>query len=215
MSDEKPRVAVCPGSYDPVTNGHVDIITRASRVFDKVIVGVVNQPIRKQKTLFTAEERKDFLEQALAELDNVEVEVFSNLLVEFAQENGATRDRQGPARDLRLRVRVRDEPAQPQARPGDRVDVHLRLGQLQLPLLDRASRRWPPSAATSATWCPARSRRSLAERLKRWPLARLPGHVGRRLQFAAREARNRGSGYSGPRKLWRTNGRTRTHRQAR
>ena len=67
MSEAKPRVAVCPGSYDPVTNGHVDIITRASNVFDRVVVGVVNQPIRKQKTLFTAEERKDFLEQALAD----------------------------------------------------------------------------------------------------------------------------------------------------
>ena len=90
MSAQKPRIAICPGSYDPVTNGHVDIITRASRVFDKVIVGVVNQPIRKQKTLFTAEERKAFLEQATSELANVEVEVFSNLLVDFAQENGAT-----------------------------------------------------------------------------------------------------------------------------
>jgi len=90
VSAEKPRIAICPGSYDPVTNGHVDIITRASRVFDKVIVGVVDQPIRKQKTLFTAAERKDFLAQALAELENVEVEVFSNLLVEFAQQNGAT-----------------------------------------------------------------------------------------------------------------------------
>ena len=86
----KPMVAICPGSYDPVTNGHVDIITRASRVFEKVIVGVVDQPIRKQKTLFTAEERKAFLEEAIAELPNVEVQVFSNLLVEFAQENGAT-----------------------------------------------------------------------------------------------------------------------------
>ncbi len=90
MSDAKPRVAVCPGSYDPVTNGHVDIITRASRVFDRVVVGVVDQPIRKQKTLFTAEERKDFLAQATAQLDNVEVKVFSNLLVDFAQENQAT-----------------------------------------------------------------------------------------------------------------------------
>ena len=90
MSEAKPRVAVCPGSYDPVTNGHVDIITRASRVFEKVIVGVVDQPIRKQKTLFTAEERKAFLDQALTELDNVEVQVFSNLLVDFAQENGAS-----------------------------------------------------------------------------------------------------------------------------
>ena len=83
-------VAICPGSYDPVTNGHLDIIGRSARVFDKVIVGVVDQPVRKQKTLFTGEERKAFLEDATSDLGNVEVEVFSNLLVEFAQENGAT-----------------------------------------------------------------------------------------------------------------------------
>jgi pantetheine-phosphate adenylyltransferase len=90
MSDENPRVAVCPGSYDPVTNGHLDVITRASRVFDKVVVGVVNNPVRKEKTLFTAEERKKFIEDATADLGNVEVGVMSNLLVEFAREHGAT-----------------------------------------------------------------------------------------------------------------------------
>jgi pantetheine-phosphate adenylyltransferase len=90
MSEDNPRVAVCPGSYDPVTNGHLDVITRAARVFDKVVVGVVNNPMRKQKTLFTAEERKKFIEDATAELGNVEVGVMSNLLVEFARENGAT-----------------------------------------------------------------------------------------------------------------------------
>jgi pantetheine-phosphate adenylyltransferase len=89
VSPDKPSVAICPGSYDPVTNGHIDIITRASRVFDKVVVGVVNQPVRKQKTLFTAEERQSFLKQATSDLANVEVEVFSNLLVEFAREQGA------------------------------------------------------------------------------------------------------------------------------
>ncbi len=90
MSEENPRVAICPGSYDPVTNGHLDVITRASRVFDKVVVGVVNNPVRKEKTLFTAEERKAFIEEATAELGNVEVGVMTNLLVEFARENGAT-----------------------------------------------------------------------------------------------------------------------------
>ena len=85
------RVAICPGTYDPVTNGHLDIISRAARVFDKVVVGVVNRPVRKQSTLFDAQERKAFLEQAVAEngLDNVEVAVFSTLLVNFAQEHGA------------------------------------------------------------------------------------------------------------------------------
>jgi pantetheine-phosphate adenylyltransferase len=90
VSEESPRIAVCPGSYDPVTNGHLDVIGRAARVFDKVIVGVVNQPVRKQQTLFTAEERKRFIEEATADLGNVEVGVMSNLLVEFAREQGAS-----------------------------------------------------------------------------------------------------------------------------
>jgi pantetheine-phosphate adenylyltransferase len=77
---------VCPGSYDPVTHGHLDIITRTSSAFERVVVGVVNNPLRKQKTLFTSEERKAFIEEATAELGNVEVRIFSNLLVEFARE---------------------------------------------------------------------------------------------------------------------------------
>ena len=89
MSEEKPRVAVCPGSYDPVTNGHLDVISRAAKVFDRVVVGVVNNPVRKEKTLFTAEERRAFIEDATAELGNVEVGVMSNLLVDFARDHGA------------------------------------------------------------------------------------------------------------------------------
>jgi pantetheine-phosphate adenylyltransferase len=88
MSPEGP-VAVCPGSYDPVTNGHLDIIERASSVFERVVVGVVNQPVRKAKTLFTAEERKGFLLQATEKLGNVEIEVFDTLLVDFARKRGA------------------------------------------------------------------------------------------------------------------------------
>ena len=87
---EGDRVAVCPGSYDPVTNGHIDIITRAARIFDRVVVGVVRQPVRKEKTLFTGDERREFIRDATAELGNVEVEVFSNLLVDFARDHGAT-----------------------------------------------------------------------------------------------------------------------------
>ena len=90
MSDG--RVAICPGTYDPVTNGHLDIIGRAARVFDRVVVGVVNQPVRKQTTLFDAAERQRFIEQAIADngLGNVVVSAFSVLLVEFAREHGAT-----------------------------------------------------------------------------------------------------------------------------
>jgi pantetheine-phosphate adenylyltransferase len=87
---ERNGTVVCPGSYDPVTNGHLDIISRTSAVFERVVVGVVNNPLRKQKTLFASEERKAFIEEATAELGNVEVRIFSNLLVEFARELEAT-----------------------------------------------------------------------------------------------------------------------------
>jgi pantetheine-phosphate adenylyltransferase len=83
------RVAVCPGSYDPVTNGHLDIIERASHIFERVIVGVVDQPLRKSQTLFTADERKGFLLQATQKLPNVEIDVFDTLLVDFARKHGA------------------------------------------------------------------------------------------------------------------------------
>jgi pantetheine-phosphate adenylyltransferase len=82
-------IAVCPGSYDPVTFGHLDVIRRCSSVFDNVFVAVVNQPVRKQKTLFGAEERVGFIEAEIAELPNVQVKTFDTLVVEFAREHGA------------------------------------------------------------------------------------------------------------------------------
>ncbi len=83
------RIAVCPGSYDPVTNGHVDVITRASKLFDEVVVGVVNASVRKDKALFPAEKRCEFIEQATAHLGNVRAQPFDVLVVNFAQELGA------------------------------------------------------------------------------------------------------------------------------
>ena len=76
--------AICPGSYDPVTNGHVDVIQRAAAIFDRVVVGVVRDPLHKQ-TLFSVEERVAFLEAALTACDNVVVDVFSELVVDFAR----------------------------------------------------------------------------------------------------------------------------------
>lgn len=84
-----PRIAICPGSYDPVTNGHLDIITRTAELFDEVIVGVVHLPTRKGQTLFSIEERLGFIEAATAHLENVRVMQFSNLVVEFARQQGA------------------------------------------------------------------------------------------------------------------------------
>jgi pantetheine-phosphate adenylyltransferase len=76
--------AICPGSYDPVTFGHVDVIGRAASIFDRVVVGVVGNPQHKSPT-FTLEERVEFLKEALHEHDNVEVDVFSELVVDFAR----------------------------------------------------------------------------------------------------------------------------------
>jgi pantetheine-phosphate adenylyltransferase len=83
------RTAICPGTFDPVTNGHLDVIARSSKMYDHVIVAVVNLPWRKGSTVFSTEERVGFLEGATRELRNVDVEPFSSLLVDFARERGA------------------------------------------------------------------------------------------------------------------------------
>jgi pantetheine-phosphate adenylyltransferase len=83
------RIAVCPGSYDPVTHGHIDVITRAAGMFDHLIVAVVNASVRKSSSLFAAEERIGFIERATSHLPNVTVEPFSTLVVDFARERGA------------------------------------------------------------------------------------------------------------------------------
>ena len=91
MSELKRGVAVCPGTYDPVTFGHLDIITRASAVFEKLIVAVVDKPVRKgSQTLFSTEDRIEFIRAEVNSLENVEIKSFDNLLVQFARENGAT-----------------------------------------------------------------------------------------------------------------------------
>ena len=80
--------ALCPGSFDPVTNGHLDIIERTARHFDDVIVAVIRNP-QKTQSLFTLEERQEMLASELAHLKNVRIEFFKGLLVEFAKERGA------------------------------------------------------------------------------------------------------------------------------
>src|SRR6201995_2149342 len=83
------RIAICPGTFDPVTYGHLDVISRAAAMYDEVIVAIVNLPWRKGQTLFTAEERIRFLENARGDLPNVSIETLSNLLVDFAREKKA------------------------------------------------------------------------------------------------------------------------------
>jgi len=86
MSNE--RIAVYPGTFDPITNGHTDLVTRAARVFPKVIVAIAESP--HKKPLFNLEERISLSRNQMAHLANVEVVGFSNLLVEFVQQIGAT-----------------------------------------------------------------------------------------------------------------------------
>lgn len=75
------RIAVCPGSFDPVTNGHLDIITRATKTFDKVIVVVSRNP--NKNSLFTLEERMEMLKASCAGLENVEIDCFTGLLIDY------------------------------------------------------------------------------------------------------------------------------------
>jgi pantetheine-phosphate adenylyltransferase len=82
------RIAVYPGTFDPITNGHTDLVTRAARVFSKVVIAIAESP--HKKPLFSLQERIDLTQGEMSSLDNVEVVGFSNLLVEFVQQIGAS-----------------------------------------------------------------------------------------------------------------------------
>lgn len=82
------KVAICPGSFDPVTNGHVDIISRAAKIFDKVIV-VVMINSNKSNAYFTAAERVELIKRSIPDIENAEVEMYGGLLAEYAEEKGA------------------------------------------------------------------------------------------------------------------------------
>ena len=82
------RRALTPGTFDPITSGHLDVITRAAQLVDEVVVAVAASP--KKRPLFTLEERTDLVRQATAHLPNVRVEPFDELLVTFAEKLGAT-----------------------------------------------------------------------------------------------------------------------------
>ncbi len=80
------HLALCPGSYDPPTNGHIDVIERAARYFDGVVVAVIANP--SKEPLFSLEERKELLAEALSGVEGVEIASFDGLLVDLARERG-------------------------------------------------------------------------------------------------------------------------------
>jgi pantetheine-phosphate adenylyltransferase len=81
------NTVIYPGTFDPITNGHIDLVERAARLFDHVVLAIAHSP--KKSPLFTLEERVDLCKDALTHLDNLEVCGFSNLLTEFAKSKGA------------------------------------------------------------------------------------------------------------------------------
>ena len=82
------KIAVCPGSFDPITNGHLAVIRRASRLFDKVIV-VVMANFRKPVGLFSVDERVELIKRCTADIENVDVDFYGGLLADYAREKGA------------------------------------------------------------------------------------------------------------------------------
>lgn len=84
-----PRICVCPGSYDPITNGHLDVIARAADLFDEVVIAVVNVQVRKSRALFAIDERLEFIADATRVFGNVRAEPFDILIVDFARKVGA------------------------------------------------------------------------------------------------------------------------------
>lgn len=82
------RIAVYPGSFDPITSGHLNIVKRAARLYDKLIIGVLNNA--SKQPLFSAGERKAMIDEVTGDIPNVSCDVFSGLLVDFAKQNGAT-----------------------------------------------------------------------------------------------------------------------------
>jgi pantetheine-phosphate adenylyltransferase len=89
MTPLEKSIAVCPGSYDPITNGHLDVIRRTANLYDEVVVAVVNRSVRKDHALFGIDERMAFIADAIAGLERVRAEPFSTLVVEFARSVGA------------------------------------------------------------------------------------------------------------------------------
>ena len=87
MKDSK-RIAIYPGSFDPVTNGHLDVIKRALRIFDKVIIAVGDNP--EKKALFSVEERLEMLNSVTTSMENIEIDRFTGLMIDYAKKRNAT-----------------------------------------------------------------------------------------------------------------------------
>ena len=130
----KKNMAVYPGSYDPLTNGHIDIIQRGLKIFDKIIVAVLKNPAKTY--LFDLDERCRMLRDVFQDPEKIEVDHFEGLLVDYVQAPRRHHHRPRPARDLRFRDRVPDGADEPQDRAAHRDDLLRPLRILFLPQLE-------------------------------------------------------------------------------
>ena len=110
--------ALYPGTFDPPTNGHLDLIHRGAKLFEHLTVAILNNPVKNP--LFTVAERVEMLEEVTQPLSNVSVATFDGLMVEFARQQGATASLARHSRHLRLRIRVSDRADEPAAGAGNR-----------------------------------------------------------------------------------------------
>lgn len=127
------KTAICPGSFDPVTYGHLDIIRRAAALFDRVIVLVV--PNVAKNPLFTQEERMELIRRSTADIPRVEVDCYDGLLADYARAPAGRRHCQGTAGHVRFRIRIPDGPDQPQAQSGGGNRVPDHYGRAHVPFL--------------------------------------------------------------------------------
>ena len=116
------RLAIFPGSFDPLTNGHVDIVLRSAHLFERIIVAVLVNP--EKQPLFTPDERVAIIREVFKEYPNVEVDTFNGLLVDYARRRRASAIVRGHARGVGLRVRVPDGVDEPAPRADARDGVH-------------------------------------------------------------------------------------------
>ena len=151
------RIGICPGSFDPVTNGHIDIFERGSQLVDKLIVAVFVNP--SKKPLFSMAEREEMLRETTKHIPNIEVVSFHGLLNQYAIEHGATIIIRGLRALSDFEYEFQRALLMKKVEP--RIETVFIMTSTSIPIsARRVSVNWPASAASSMTWFPIMSKRN-------------------------------------------------------